>query len=260
MSYNSNVYYAEDLGPYDIEALQYLYGVGTGIVEDSSESLTGTTSADLMIASSASGATLRGDYGADTMSGGAGGDLIYGNHNSDSIDGGSGGDVIYGGQNDGDPRPDAYGEWRMQDGVETIDGGAGADTIYGNYGNETIDGGAGNDVLYGGQNEDNLNGNGGDDSLYGNRDDDTLTGGDGADTFFFASNGGNDVITDFSGDYIYIQSDINGTGIQSFLEVADRISTNSAGQAVIDLGDGHSVTIANISGDQLDIYASVYLF
>ena len=270
MSYNDVTFYPSSLGSYDIEAIQYLYGltssgqIGNLIYGDdnaASYSMSGGSvfaegGADTIVGSSSSEGMV-GGYGSDQMTGAGGDDIIYGNHNTDLILGGDGADTIFGGQNDGDPRLDAYGFLRMQDGTETIYGGAGADVIYGNYGNEIIYGEGGGDLLYGGQNEDTVSGGSGSDTIWGNRDNDTLNGGDGIDYFRFSSNSGDDVIEDFNTalDWIVVAPDINGTGITTEAEVLARTSDDSSGNAVVDLGDGNTITLSGVSTSSLSTFS-----
>ena len=53
------------------------------------------------------------------------------------------------------------------------------------------------DELTGSKGNDSLSGNSGNDTLTGGKGNDTMTGGADSDTFVFASNDGNDVITDY---------------------------------------------------------------
>ena len=208
--------------------------------------------------------TLHADSGADTLSGGAGDDLIYGNLETDLINGGAGADVLYGGQNNG-PATTRNGGSARREGIETVSGGDGADLVYGNMGGDHLYGDAGDDRLYGGQDDDLLLGGSGADRLDGNRNDDVLSGGAGRDTliggagddtlygglgldqFHFADGSGQDVIVDRPrfGERLYIARDINGTGVTTTADLLARLSDNAAGQAVLDLGGGHSVTFLN---------------
>ena len=62
----------------------------------------------------------------------------------------------------------------------------------------SITGTSGNDTITGGSGNDSFNGGAGDDFITGGSGNDTLTGGAGNDTFVCASDGGNDVITDYT--------------------------------------------------------------
>ena len=85
--------------------------------------------------------------------------------------------------------------------------------------------------------------------LFGNLGDDYLISGSGYDQMRFAEGFGNDTIgdrIDFVSsslrDLVYIQSNINGTGISSGVDVLSRLADNSSGQAVLDLDNGDSIT------------------
>ena len=77
--------------------------------------------------------------------------------------------------------------------------------------------------------------------------DDTLYGGLGLDQFCFADGSGQDVIADGPrwGECLHIARDINGTSVTTAADLLDRLSDNDAGQAVLDLGGGHSETFVN---------------
>ena len=272
MSYTDSSPLPSGLGPYDIDAIRYLYGfTGSGQIgnliygDDNAAAYTMTGGAvfakggnDTIVGSSGNDGMM-GGAGSDLMSGGAGNDLIYGNTNTDVIYGGEGADTIFGGQNDGTARLDAFGNLRMQDGVETLYGGAGGDVIYGNFGNEIIFGGAGDDLIYAGQNEDTVSGGAGNDTILGNRDNDTLNGGDGSDIFRFSSNSGADVIEDFNTafDALFIDANVNGSGIAAAADVISR-TVDIDGNAVIDLGSGNSITLTGLSSGSLSA-ASIFV-
>jgi Ca2+-binding RTX toxin-like protein len=93
--------------------------------------------------------TLAGTAGNDTIYGLGGGDWIYGYAGNDSLYGGDGSDYIAGG-----------------DGNDYISGGDGDDSIDDQIGNNTIDGGAGNDSIVGGATTTSAGG-AGDDRIYG---------------------------------------------------------------------------------------------
>ena len=146
--------------------------------------------------------------------------MLYGNKGNDALTGGENEDLLYGGQDN--------------------------DIVYGNSGNDTLNGNLGNDTLYGGQGGDLLFGQSGADHLAGNRGDDTLAGGDGADTFVFTFGGGNDQITDFQ------------AGIDS-LQFGDGLTytvSESAGNTILTLSDGGTVTLIGVNQSALGINAS----
>ncbi len=257
----------------DIAAARFLYGAAvnapTTTTTSTNTELIGTDGADILSGSSGAD-TISGGSGADLISGGGGNDVIYGNKEADTIFGNDGADTIFGGQNDG-PETTNNGLSAQRQGIDVLNGGAGNDLIYGNHGgdsitggtgddtifagqdNDTISGGSGNDVLAGNKNDDLIFGDGGNDTLNGGEGNDTMFGSSGNDRFLFASNSGNDIITD---DRVYlvfdrylIETNINGTGISTGAEMLTRISNNSAGQAVIDLGGGNTVTFQGVDKD-----------
>ncbi len=81
----------------------------------------------------ASGTSISGDSGANTLYGGVGNDMIDGNNGGDTIYGGSGNDSILG-----------------DNGTDAIYGGSGNDTIQGDNADDNIYGGHGADLLTGG--------------------------------------------------------------------------------------------------------------
>jgi serralysin len=83
-------------------------------------------------------------------------------------------------------------------GDDTVIGNNGSDTLRGNRDNDSITGGGGNDFLYGGRGNDYLEGGDGDDLVSGEIGNDFLIGGAGRDRFVLESNGGADVIADFT--------------------------------------------------------------
>ena len=69
-------------------------------------------------------------------------------------------------------------------GNDEITGNSLANTIFANAGNDVIQGELGNDLVYGGQGNDQILGGDGDDILFGDRNEDTLDGGSGNDIIF----------------------------------------------------------------------------
>jgi serralysin len=82
--------------------------------------------------------------------------------------------------------------------ANSILGGAGNDTITGGPQSDTLDGGESNDYIYGSKGLDVLTGGGGDDVLWGGQGNDTIVGGFGRDRFVLEPNGGIDTILDFA--------------------------------------------------------------
>ncbi|WP_323798270.1 DUF4347 domain-containing protein [Nisaea sp.] len=200
--------------------------------------------------------TLAGGGGDDTVGSAWGEDIVYGNQGLDYVFGGGGMDTLYGGQDDdtvfgGNDNDVVYGNKGNDtlSGGENDDllyGGQGNDIIYGNSGNDTLAGNIGNDTLYGGQGADYLAGDSGADLLIGNAGDDTLVGGDGADTFLFTAGGGNDQVNDFQ----------SGTDSLQFDSGLTYTAAESAGNTVLTLSDGGTVTLIGVNQSELGVNAS----
>jgi Ca2+-binding RTX toxin-like protein len=178
---------------------------------------------------------LLGQFGVDVISGGSGSDVLWGGQGDDSLYGGSGIDYLLGNKD-----------------ADILSGGSEDDYLDGGSENDDLDGGPGNDILWGGQGSDILSGGSGYDLLIGEQGIDLYVGGDNGDDFAFYDGSGHDYIYDmtysvdiYERDLIYIQSNINGSGITSETDVLSRISDNAWGEAVIDLGPGNSITILN---------------
>ncbi|MBR1157369.1 matrixin family metalloprotease [Bradyrhizobium sp. JYMT SZCCT0428] len=165
MSYTGSA--PSQLGPLDLQAVQYLYNVpGTDGSQDSAWRWTGSYT--LIQVGTAGNDTFRGFRTADVISGnagddvsilGAGNDLMFGGLGADSIHGDAGNDVVSGdGGND-----TLYGDA----GGDAIFGGAGSDSSYGGDDTDLINVGIGNDLAYGGSGDDTLIGGAGNDSLIG---------------------------------------------------------------------------------------------
>ncbi|BBK30908.1 hemolysin type calcium-binding protein [Stella humosa] len=291
MSYGSRLdgTWASEPAVFDIRALQYAYGmlepgrIGNltyGSAE--AETLLGTPETDYMHGQGGADAIgldggddgARGNAGDDTLIGAAGADSLFGNEGSDLILGGDDGDFIDGGEDSDDVNGNR--------GQDTVYGGDGADLVRGGRDDDVVDGAGGddrhvngnlgNDLVYGGGGDDTIFGGGGNDTLVGEWGRDRLSGdlgddmliadGDG-DVFVFASGQGRDMIVGFQhgGGRIEIAGGINGTDIVSFAAILARATeADHQGQpgAVIDLGGGHSLTIAGMSKAQLQ--ADDFLF
>ncbi len=145
-------------------------------------------------------ATLFGDAGNDSLTGGGGADRIDGGAGDDQLFGGSGADTLCGGdgndfvngQDGSDTMCGDVGNDRLigeagndrllgGDGNDGLDAGAGNDYLSGGTGTDSLAGGIGNDELRGGSGRDVLSGVAGDDLLYGGSGDDRLSGGTGND-------------------------------------------------------------------------------
>jgi Ca2+-binding RTX toxin-like protein len=148
---------------------------------------------------------------------------------------GAGNDTIFGGQNDGPASLDAYGQWKMMEGVEVIEAGGGADLIYGQFGAEYLIGGTGQDTIFGGQGDDSIVGEIGDDHIFGNRGNDIMSGGSGADVFYFAGEFGNDTVSDFAigTDIAQVSGEVTST-------------TTDSGNTTFEFTDGSSIEFISV--------------
>jgi len=161
MSYTRPNGPATDLMPFDVAALQYLYGVAQGLgAGDSTYTL-----ADRFISDAGGADTL--DLSAETEAVTV--DLAPGSwiHRGDKAE-----SILADGQ--------AFIGFGTE--IENLVGGSGSDTLAGNALANRIGGGAGDDTLRGGAG------------------DDTLAGGDGADTYVFTVGDGNDTIEETGSD------------------------------------------------------------
>lgn len=113
----------------------------------------------------------------------------------------------------------------------------------------TLNGSSGaNDLLIGTNGSDTLNGGGGDDLILGLGGRDTLTGGAGNNTFVFSKGfAGQTTITDFvagAGTDDVIQ--LRGFGYASLADVQAH-ATETAGNTVVDLGGGETLTLLHVA-------------
>ena len=171
--------------------------------------------------------TLIGDGSDNVFKGGAGFDQFYGGSGVDTVD-----------------YRDATSSVIANLGVSgaSVDGQGASD-----YMNsiENLIGSNFTDILVGDFNANNLSGAGGND---------TLTGAGGADSFIFVASGGVDTIVDFNkfeSDKLYLQSNLNGSGIFSSAQALAHAFNNVSGNAVVDLGGGNSVTLLGVNAASL---------
>ncbi|WP_407523946.1 ELWxxDGT repeat protein [Methylobacterium oryzisoli] len=240
------------------------------------------------VASAGGNDTLFGDQGDDSVLGGDGDDRLFGGTGRDTVFGELGDDVLFGQDDDdfvgagsgNDFASGGYGndEVHGEDGDDLLFGDEGRDGVYGEAGNDRVHGGTGGDFLFGGDGNDAVLGEGGDDLvrgdasddalsggegndllsgdagsdlLFGNAGNDELIGGDGRDRFAFGRGDGHDVIRDFvtSG----AEADtiaFNGGAFTRFEEVQAAVR-QVGDDAVIDYGDGDTVTLRNVQAANL---------
>ncbi|MBD2748108.1 hypothetical protein IC232_15535 [Microvirga sp. BT688] len=121
----------------------------------------------------------------------------------------------------------------------------------------TISGGSGADILVGdihaGIVDDTINAFAGNDTLEGLKGNDTMAGGSGADTFLYRIGpSGHDVILDFdplAGDVVRITKALAGQ--KNFSGLYRMIKDDAAGDAVLKLADGGSITFDGVTKAQL---------
>lgn len=210
-----------------------------------------------------------GESGDDQLYGGAGDDHLYGNWGDDALGGRDGNDYIVG----------SFGNDRLfgKAGSDSLYGGGDQDTLYGGNDADILNGNDGHDEMGGGSGNDSIHAGDGDDIVYGGLGDDTINGFDGADTLYGgagddlvylgARDGRRDVygtVTDNGKDTIWRFEDgidvldLSGSDFTSFADIRGQISMFGSGNTRIDLGDGGSLIIAEVTPDKFD--ASDFLF
>jgi Ca2+-binding RTX toxin-like protein len=270
MTYNIRSPYATELGTFDVQALQHLYGDSESFegwsvhlnrknmvvirATDAAETLIATSSATRLIAD-AGDDTLLGMQGDDTLQGGRGNDTLQGGRGNDLLKGGGGVDSLDG-----------------MSGDDTLQAGGGADTLIGGDGNDWLGGGKGHDTLIGGRDsgdnpyasgsdDDSLFGENGNDQLFGGAGDDLLDGGRGRDQLHgghgqdtLVGGDGNDVLT--GGKDSDVLSGGSGADIFVFTDAdaysTDRITDFTTGEDRIDLSHFTDMTIRSLTVTQQD--------
>ena len=240
------------------------------------------------------GDLIRGDAGANELSGLGGGDTLIGRAGDDTLMGGEGNDMLLGGLGDdmldGGEGVDAASYRFANSGVtvslalqgEAQDTGEGMDTLvgierlFGSAFEDLLSGSTGNDRLYGldrsdrlngGSGADLLSGGAGQDVLFGGGGHDRLIGGGGSDRFNFADGhlgerpGQTDTIVDFrqvQGDMIRltgIDADTTVAGDQAFTFIGEAAFTSTAGEMRYYQNDGHTYLEMDTNGDGMaDMY------
>ncbi|NNE24055.1 MAG: matrixin family metalloprotease [Rhizobiales bacterium] len=177
-------------------------------------------------------------YGAwiENAIGGSGGDRLTGHQFANTLQGLGGNDVLRG--LDGDD------VLLGGDGNDRMLGDGGRDRLIGHNGDDKLYGGSDKDYLNGGSDNDQLFGNVGNDRLLGGLGNDTLAGGGNIDAFVFnRASWGDDVITDFQDNFDKIV--MRGSGFKA----GDLNVVNSGGDAVVDFGNGDTITLLGEAGN-----------
>lgn len=233
---------------------------------------------------------LRGSLFDDRLTGDNGDNHIRGLAGDDVLNGGKGNDVVrydrdanYGGTDgvtvnlkkgyaiDGFGDRDTLRKFENVRGTDAKDkitgtkaandirGEDGADVLKGLGGKDILEGGGGNDKLFGGNGKDVLLGGNGKDKLDGGKGNDDLYGGGKNDRFIFNGKFGDDTIHDFrtkgKGEKIDL-SDV--APIRNFKDLSNNHLSEVAGNAVIDDGNGNTITLNGVAAS--DLSANDFLF
>lgn len=147
---------------------------------------------------------------------------------------------------------DGFGSTDTLRNIEDARGTGAADVLKGNGGKNTLEGNGGNDKIFGLGGVDVLIGGNGRDRLDGGNGDDNLYGGAKADRFIFRGNFGNDTIFDFQTKGKAEKVDLSHVGsITGFADLTANHLTEVNGNAVIDDGNGHTITFDGIAMAEL---------
>ncbi|MEX0339671.1 MAG: M10 family metallopeptidase [Arenibacterium sp.] len=245
--------------------------------------------ADNVLIGNAGNDTLYGGLGDDVLNGGDGADRLEGGdgfdfadyrglataaridmENSAANDGAAARDVLVGiegvfgtkkgdtffGDTDANTLLGLQGRDQLngRGGDDLLEGGGGRDKISGGFGADILKGAAGADRLMGDQGRDVLMGGGGRDRLDGGGGDDVMTGGRGTDSFVFS--GGADLIRDFAGDRLLIDTKLI-TGVDAVADVVSLADVLTR-KTVFDFGKGDVLTLRG-SFDLVELEASIFL-
>lgn len=235
MTYTYAGYNVTDLGAFDLQALQHIYGsseetadwnvrtntAGTVVISASSDAETVlATGQATKIRGLAGNDALIGREAEDRLLGGAGRDTVTGGYGEDTLIGGNGHDLLIGGSDDND-YSGGSGE------SDLLKGGKGRDTLFGGRGDDTLDGGKASDRIIGGEGSD------------------VMTGGNRADVFVFVSADywESETITDFGKGNDRIE--FSGTSLDSF---SDLTITQEDGNTLISYFGNHDIELTGYTG------------
>lgn len=167
----------------------------------------------------------------ENATGGKSHDRIIGNYLGNRINGGDGDDTIDG-----------------HSGNDTIEGGIGNDRMTGGFGNDTVNGGDHNDTLDGGSGNDRLNGGVGTDSVYGGPGNDTVDGGNDTDRIYLGS--GDDVLDVFTSGNDTVYGEDGNDSIYGF--TGNEVLHGGPGNDTLKGFDGHDTLNGGFNADTLD--------
>lgn len=264
MTYNIDYPYTTELGVFDIQALQHVYGDGSATdgwiinvnalgrvairTTDLSEVIVSTDQTTVIVAKGGDDLIIGREW-AEIAMGQDGNDTIWGYGGIDSLRGGLGDDLIY-----GDSDSDFSGD------DDVLLGHAGNDTMYGGGGNDRLIGGGHSDWLQGGYGDDRLVGQSGNDTMIGGEGADIMIGGAGADVFVFDwyDLGTSDRIVDF--EVGVDKLDFSVYGVESGLQYVhlDIDAYNGVDTMISVSGWNLSLHLRNVTPDELS--ASDFLF
>lgn len=209
---------------------------------------------------------LRGSMYDDEFIGSDGNDIMRGLKGDDDMDGGKGKrdevrydrDERYGGT-DGVKvhlkkgfAIDGFGDRDKLSNFEDIRGTIYKDKLIGSNAKNTIEAGDGNDVIKGLGGRDKIYGGIGRDKIDGGKGKDKLWGDRGADKFIFKGKFGDDTIKDFETDNKGEKIVLKKIGsIESFDDLMQNHISDVKGSAVIEDGNGNSITIEGITMSEL---------
>lgn len=187
--------YAQSYMPYDIAALQSLYGVNWDTNAGRTVYTWDETTGEMSINGVGQGAPIGAEIFATIWDGGGRDILMLRNFSDDqTIDLRPGAGARFDDAMLADLSSSVVADANIYfalspDGtrrslIEVAKTGSGDDVIHGNAARNLLAGGSGDDILYGHTGNDKLKGNGGHDRLYGGNGDDWLLGGGGRDQLF----------------------------------------------------------------------------
>ncbi len=266
MTYNIDYPYTTELGVFDVQALQDIYGDGSDMLGWSVDldvqdrvvirasalaEVIQSTDQTTVILAKAGNDTVYGREWSDIALGQNGADTIWGYDGNDTLRGGNDDDLLYG---------DEDSTYRGDD--DAVLGGAGADTIHGGGGNDRLIGGSEDDTLYGGDGDDRIfggtendyiEGGGGDDRILGQDGDDTIYGGDGSDIMVGGT--GADVFI-FDWNDVYTEANTitdfeNGIDVLDFSVYGTEAGLQYQHLAITDISGVH--THISVNGWDLDL-------
>lgn len=208
---------------------------------------------------------IRGSMYDDKLIGKKGFNVFRGLDGDDLINGGKGRDEVrydrddrYGGEAGvtvnlkSGKAVDGFGDTDTLKNITDARGSESADRLTGDKGGNALEGIGGNDRIFGLGGKDKIDGGFGNDLIDGGAGNDTLTGGRGSDKFIFAGNFGKDTITDFTTRGRKEKIDLSDVDtIKGFKDLKNNHLSKSGGDAVIDDGNGHTITLDDVRMGQL---------